>query len=164
MVDAFITHQLPMMAEAKPALDFGVYYLSGDDPKSAKDEGWDPLWARYPQASELYVFWYWYPKDPLGRWSNVLMPHAGLTLSPAAWLKTYASVGYLTAPEKDGPGGGDERGWLEVVKGEFTIGQKLLTEKDKLTGHLWLECLQPGDYYVKDDNAYFARWQLVYEF
>jgi hypothetical protein len=92
------------------------------------------------------------------------MPHAGVSASPAKWLKTSAMVAYLSAPEKDGPGGDADRGWLEVVKGEFAIGEKLLTQSDKLTGHLWLELLQPGDYYASNDNAYFARWQLMYEF
>ena len=161
MTDAFATYAIPG-CPWKSAVDAGVYYLSGDDPKTSKDEGWDPLWARYPQYSELYVYLY-----PRGRWSNLMMPHAGVSMSPTAWLKTSAMVAYLNAPEKDGPGTGDERGWLEVVKGEFTIAQGLLAKgerKDKLSGHVWLEVLQPGDYYTEDTTAYFARWQLMYEF
>jgi hypothetical protein len=160
--DAFLVYSLPVLEDAKPAVDFGLYYLSGDDPETDKDEGWNPLWARYPQYSELYV--YAWDADAAGRWSNVSMPHVGLTLSPLAWLKTTAMVGYLMAPEENGPGGGSERGLLTVLKGEFTIKEKLLTRKDKLTGHLWLEMLEPGDYYKVDDTALFARWELAYAF
>ena len=164
MVDAFLTSTLPVMEDWKPAVDFGLYYLSGDDPNTADDEGWNPLWARYPQMSDLYV--YAFDADGAGRWSNVSMPHAGLTLSPAKWLKTTAMVGYMFAPEKNGPGGGDERGLLCTLKNEFTIGENLLLHKDKLTGHIQVEVLQPGNYYSsqEDNTAVFARWEIAYAF
>jgi len=53
---------------------------------------------------------------------------------------------------------------LGSIKGEFTIGENLLVSKDKLSGHLWLEVLDPGNYYKVNDTAHFARWQMVYEF
>ena len=43
---------------------------------------------------------------------------------------------------------------VPVAKGRF----------GDLTGHLFLEVFEPGDYYVSDDVAYFARWQLNWEF
>lgn len=162
MIDAFLIYSCPMMEDMKPAIDYGIYYLSGDDPATAKDEGWDPLWARWPQYSELYV--YAWDAEGAAKWSNLAMPHAGLTLSPTKRLKTSALVGYMFAPEENGPGGGDERGLLAVLKGEFTIKEKWLTDKDKLAGHLWLEMVDPGNYYNVDDTAVFARWQVTYEF
>lgn len=164
MVDAFLTYAVPVMEELKPSVDFGLYYLSGDDPDTSDDEGWNPLWARYPQYSELYV--YSFDADGAGRWSNVSMPHAGVSLSPLKWLRTSAMVGYMFAPEEDGPGGGDERGLLAVLKNEFTFGENLLMHKDKLTGHLWLEVLEPGNYYdtQESDTAVFARWEIAYAF
>lgn len=161
-IDAFLVYDTPFLTEMKPSVKYGVYYLSGDDPTTEDDEGWNPLWARYPQYSELYI--YSYDADAAGRWGNVMMPHVGVSLSPVKNIKTSAMVAYLRAPEEDGPGGGDERGWLGVVKGEFLIRERLLCKKDKLTGHLWLEVLEPGNYYNVEDTAYFARWQLMYEF
>jgi hypothetical protein len=161
-MDAFLLYAMPVAKEWNPEGRVGLYYLSGDDPKTKDDEGWNPLWARYPQYSELYV--YAWDAEAAGRWSNVMMPNLGLTLKPRGWLKLSAFGGYMLAPEDDGPGGGDERGWLGVVKSEFTLREKLLGKRDKLTGHLWLEVLEPGDYYNVDDTAWFARWQLVYEF
>lgn len=161
MVDAFAVQQLP--GSIKPAVDAGVYYLSGDKKGTTTDEAWDPLWARYPQFSELYV--YAYDNDPLaGGWNNLCMPHAGLTVMPLAKLKTTLMAGYLLAPEADGPGGGHERGWLGVFKNEFTLAENKWLPKDKLTGHLWLEVLNPGDYYNTDAVAWFARWEFVYAF
>ena len=164
MVDAFLTCDLPLLEELNPSADFGLYYLSGDDPTTSDDEGWNPLWARYPQYSEMYV--YAFDADGAGRWSNLAMPHAGLALSPLKWLRTSAMLGYLFAPEKDGVGEGDERGLLAVLKNEFTIREGWLKRNDKLTGHVWLEVLEPGDYYDEQDGdtAVFARWELAYTF
>jgi len=33
---------------------------------------------------------------------------------------------------------------LGALKNEFAFGEKLLLPKDKLTGHLWLELLEPA--------------------
>lgn len=162
MADAYMTHPLAPQSAAKPAADYGLYYLSGDNPGTGTVEGWDPLWARYPQYSELYV--YAFDAEGAGRWSNLLMPHAGFSASPVSWLKTSAMVGWMMAPEENGPGGGNTRGWLETVKAEFTVGNDLWLPKDKLSGHLWLELLEPGDYYKVDDTAWFARWELAYAF
>ena len=161
MVDAFAVQQLP--GSMKPAVDAGVYYLSGDKKGTKTDEAWDPLWARYPQYSELYV--YGYDSDALAAgWNNLCMPHAGLTFSPLAKLKTTLMAGYLQAPQADGPGGGHERGWLGVFKNEFTLAENKWLPKDKLTGHLWLEAFDPGHYYNSNTTALFARWEFIYAF
>ena len=162
MVDSDLSYKIPLAESMKPVVDCGLYYLSGDDPSTSKDEGWNPLWARYPQYSELYV--YAYDADAAGRWSNIMLPHAGLAVSPVSWLKTTAFLGYLWAPEANGPGAGRTRGVLGALKNEFAFGEKLLLPKDKLTGHLWLELLEPGDYYKVDDLAVFARWEVAYAF
>lgn len=139
--------------------DVGAYYLSGDDPATGDDEGWNPLFARYPQLSELYVFFF-----ARGRWSNVIAPNAGLVCKPLSKLTVTTRVNYLLADQEDGTGDGDERGWIYVAKAQFTLGEKLLCQKDKLSGHLWAEVLDPGDYHTSDDTAYFLRWEFLYEF
>lgn len=161
-MDAFLLYLPPALKAWAPEARAGFYYLSGDDPKTKDDEGWNPLWARYPQYSELYV--YAWDAEAAGRWSNVMMPNVGLTLKPLAGMKLSLFGGYMMAVEEDGPGGGNERGWLGVAKSEFTLREKVLGKKDKLTGHLWFEVLEPGDYYKVDETAWFARWQLMYEF
>jgi hypothetical protein len=159
MVDAALVQNLPVLKDYAPAADYGVYYLSGDDPSTDKDEGWDPLWARYPQNSELYVYWF-----PGGRWSNLIMPQVYLSCKPTADVKITLGAAYLLADEKDSPTGESDRGTLGVIKEEFTLGKGLLASRDKLSGHLWLEVFEPGDYYSGEDTAYFARWQLMYEY
>ena len=157
-----VAYRFPDFPDAKPTLDAGVYYLSGDDKSTADNEGWNPLWARYPQYSELYV--YCWDAEVAGRWQNVMMPKVGFVVSPVKNVKTSAMVAYMMANEDDGPGTGKDRGWLYVVKGEFDLGGGYLAKSDKLSAHLWLEVLDPGDYYKVTDNAYFARWEVMYGF
>jgi len=160
MVDAGLTYKVPVAENLAPTVKAGVYYLSGDDPNSAKDEGWDPLYARWPQNSELYVYSY-----DVGRWSNLMMSTLSAAVSPIKdILTTTVSISYLTAPEDDGPGTGDVRGTLYVAKAEYTVAQNMLREKDKLAVHAWIEVLQPGNYYATDEDAIFARWQIMYTF
>lgn len=165
MIDALLTQKIPALEEQKAAVGLGWYCLSGDDPDSERDEGWNPLWARWPQYSELYV--YAFDTDGAGRWSNVSMPHLDFTICPTEKLKTDLLLGYMFAPEADAVGGGDQRGWLFTCNNTFTLGEKMLSEHDKLTGHLLLELLDPSNYYndtQQDDMAIFARVELNYSF
>ena len=163
MLDAIGNWHLAPESATQPCLGLGWYYLSGDDPDSAKDEGWNPLWARWPQYSELYI--YAWDADGAGRWSNLNMPHIDFTMSPIdKVLKVQLMGAYLMAPEKDGPGGGSERGWLGTWRNDFLIKEKLLGSKDKLFGHFLVEVLEPGNYYNVSDTSYFVRLELSYAF
>jgi hypothetical protein len=157
-----LRYHLPILPEMKPCLGVGFYYLSGDDPGTSDDEGWNPLWARWPQYSELYI--YAYDADGAGRWSNLRMPHVDLSLALTEKVKATAMLAYVGAPQENGPGGDDRRGWLGTIRTDFSLAEGLLMPKDKAFGHLLLEVLEPGDYYNVDDTAYFARWELSYAF
>lgn len=165
MIDALGNWHMPYGGDKKPCLGLGWYYLSGDDPNTAKDEGWNPLWARWPQYSELYI--YAFDADGAGRWSNVSMPHLDFTFAPIdKLLRMKFMAAYLMAPEDDRPGGGagSERGFLGVWRNDFLLKEKMLSEKDKLFGHLLFEVLEPGNYSRSTDTAYFVRLELSYAF
>ncbi|MBN1675819.1 MAG: alginate export family protein [Kiritimatiellae bacterium] len=162
MLDATLKLALPMAEKNKPTVGVGCYVLSGDDPDSAEDEGWNPIWARWPQYSELYI--YSWDAEKAGRWTNLMMPHIDASVALNPKLRIEAMLAWLNAMEKDGPGGGSERGLLGTVRADFTLAQELLGKKDKLFGHLALEMLNPGDYYNVDDASYFARGELSYSF
>jgi hypothetical protein len=162
MFDATLTQRFAD-APTQPAIKAGVYGMSGDDPKTADDEGWNPVWARYPQFSELYVF-AWDGEESASRWSNLIAPSLGMVFNPLKAVKTTVTVTYLTSFEADGNGGGRERGWLESIRNDFTLAENRWLPKDKLSGHLMLEVLEPGDYYRHRDTAVFARWELAYAF
>jgi hypothetical protein len=165
MIDAKVNLGIAPLAEQKARVGLGWYYLSGDDPDTDKDEGWNPLWARWPQYSELYV--YAYDTDGAGRWSNLNMPYVDFSISPIKKLTSHLLVGYMWAPEATGAGGGHDRGWLATLKNSFTIKEKLFTHKDKLGGHLLVEFMEPGNYYTddqQDHTASFLRAELTYSF
>jgi hypothetical protein len=163
MVDASAHWRPKIEGTSKPAFGVGWYYLSGDDPGSDDDEGWNPLWARWPQYSELYT--YAWDVDGAVRWSNLNMPYVDFEVTPSSVYRTKVLAGYMFAPEEDGSGGGSHRGLLFTWWNYFNLAEKILGSKDKLTGHLLLELVNPGDYYLNDrDTAIFARWELMYTF
>ena len=162
MFDGVINWHLPVATDLKMVLGVGYYYLSGDDPNTSKDEGWDPLWARWPQYSELYV--YAWDAERAGWWSNLSMPHVDFSLIPWKGGKLKLLVGQMSAPEDDGPGDGDTRGILATARLDFTLAKGLLRENDRLFGHLTYEYFDPDDYYQVDRPAHFARWELSYVF
>jgi len=155
MVDANLSYTFPLCEKVNPSVSAGVYHLSGDDPDTADDEGWNPLWSRWPQYSELYV--YAYDADGAGRWSNVTMPYLslGVPFSPRASLDVLC--GHMFAPEKNGPGGGDQRGTLITAWLKFKLN-------DAWSGHLLGEFVHPGDYYNVADTAHFVRVEFMCKF
>lgn len=161
MVDSYLVQKLPL--PLSPAIKGGVYLLSGDNPKTATDEGWNPLWSRCPQSSELYAFAY-DAEQSTYRWSNLIDPNLGVSITPTKQTKTTATVHYLGAFEADGNGGGNNRGWLYQLRQEFTLKENLLRKQDKLTTYVLVEYLDPGDYYKNQKNALFARWEVMYAF
>lgn len=162
MFDGMVNWTLPCDV-TKPILSAGYYYLSGDDAATSDNERWNPLWARWPQYSELYV--YAFDTEGAGWWSNVSMPHVDLSFIPWKDAKTTLLVGHMSAPEANGPGGGKTRGMLATFKTDFTIAKGLIGAGDRLYGHVLFEYFDPDSYYrLATDAAHFARLELSYEF
>lgn len=136
-------------------------WLSGDDPDTARREDFNVLFGRYPWISELLL--YGFDGDGVGTWHNLAQAwlEAGLSFGEDGAHKIRATVGPVFAPERDGAGGGRDRGWLETVLYTFPLCKGAAGE---LKGHLFLEVFEPGDYYVSDRTAYFFRWQLEWIF
>lgn len=156
MIDALANWTIESMEEQKAKLGLGWYHLSED---------WNPIFARWPQYSELYV--YSFDTTGAGQWKNVSMPHIDFSISP---MKNYTAdflLGYMFAPEADGLGGGNNRGLLFTWWNKFILKEQLFSDRDKLTGHFLFELMQPGDYYSstqQDNTATFVRLELNYAF
>lgn len=149
--------------DAKPYLTAACYLLSGDDPgTTGKNEGWNPIWSRATQVSELYS--YSFDAEKFFAWSNLLYPHVEAGLDIAKGHKFFVVAGLLLAPEENGSGGGNERGMLYRVRYDFPLASGLVFNKDSLFGHLTAEVLDPGDYHTSDDTAFFARAEISYKF
>lgn len=154
----------------KPFVNAGLYHLSGDDTRGARDSdsGWNPTWARWPQISELLVLGNWW-NNGAGYWTNLIYPHLEGGFNISKRHRFFASVGSLYADDADHRGGasGDHYGCLATICYDFPIFADLFGRADKrgnIFGRLQAEVFEPGDYYDPDKTAYFLRWQLVAAF
>lgn len=136
-------------------------WLSGDDPDTARREDFNILFGRYPWISELML--YAFDGDGVGTWRNLSSAwiEAGYDWGEGRAHKVTATAGPVFAPERDGAGGGDERGWLETLSYVFPL---VSGRAGDLKGHLLLNVFEPGDYYASSKTAWFARWQLNWVF
>jgi len=151
---------------AKPFFTGSLYYLSGDKDRDAKgdnDTAWDPLWSRWPQFSEMYVYSFMYGA---GYWSNLLYPslEAGVGFAPGHKVRASAGPMYVAVEDDLGGGNGDLLGWLGVVRYDFPLFKNIFGKRGDLSGHVTAEVLDPGDYYTSDKMAYFLRWEVIARF
>ncbi|HPJ71177.1 MAG TPA: alginate export family protein [bacterium] len=153
---AHVTYDIP---DVPASLTLGAVYLSGDDPDTSNHEGWDPILARWPKWSELYVYSL-LPEKDIAYWSNMQIYQAILDLEPVQKLKVMLAYQYLRANEEvDGPvfGDGKERGQNPQVKVSYVFN-------DWLSAHVLSEYFIPGNFYSGDDDGFFARWEIMGKF
>lgn len=147
---------------SKPYLEAGYWNFSGDDPRTkGRIEGWDPIFARWPKWSELYIYSQSKEKG-VGYWTNTGMweMEAGFSLwKPIQWRFTYYRMG-AHHPFPGDPrifGAGSNRGDMVQSRLDFTVNQNW-------KGHVLYEALAPGDFYRWGSLAYFLRFELIYTF
>ncbi|QGU31543.1 alginate export family protein [Thermochromatium tepidum] len=138
-------------------------YLSGDDPDSAKDQAFDPLWGRWPQWSELMIY-QWPLESRVGEATNLRRFNLGWIAQVHPTTQLLIDYHALWANEQSTrtaaqrvnlSGDGDFRGHLFTawLKGKFT---------KNVSGHLVAEYLRPGDYYAENrrNDSFFIRAEL----
>jgi hypothetical protein len=134
--------------------------LSGRKANDSTDGQFDPLWGRWPQFSEIWIY-----ADAgetrLAETTNLLRFGPGWEVHPTpkmTFVTTYNAMWSDTTPLAGTPGfgTGNFRGNL------FTTVLKYKFNKH-LAGHLIGEMFVPGDYYVapRDSPAFYGRFELV---
>ncbi len=148
---------------AFPGLKFGLdcLYLSGDDPDTKRNEAFNPIFSRYPFISELMI--YCFDTEGAGNWNNIIHPRATVTAKYASHTLMLAG-GPVYAEERNGAGGGRDRGMLYIAQWNFPIFAGSKEGCGKTSGCILAEILDPGDYYLSDHTAYFFRWQITVAF
>ncbi len=136
-------------------LSLNGLYLSGDDPDSKQNEGYNPVFGRFPWISEAMIFAY--DQDGVGFWNNIVYGYVEAAVTPVKNHRISAVVGQMGAPEANGAGGGHNRGFFARSKYALTINKHIKT-------YLLGEMLIPGDYYTSDKTAYFIRWEVGIDF
>jgi len=146
----------------KPYFLIGYTGLAGDDPGTTKRyEGWDPLFARNPKWSDLYLYALT-PERGVGYWSNLNMWQAEVGATPLKRASLRATISRLGAWHSLGQpanvfGSGALRGTAFLVRTDLTLrpGTKV---------HLQYEKLLPGDFYSHNSPGYFLRAEISYEY
>jgi hypothetical protein len=142
-------------------LTLGGIYLSGDDPATAKREGWDPLFSRWPKWSEGYIYTF-ARESRIAYWSNLNSIYGSLLFDfggGANATLTLHRLGAARAPLGEFPGGtGLERGWLRIGRLNFTISRFL-------SGHLQWEHFEPGDFYRPGASGFnWVRVEFLFKY
>lgn len=145
----------------KPSLLLGWTGLSGDDPATPDNEGWDPLFSRYPKWSELYIYTLLGERG-IAYWTNLSMWQAEVRLTPVKPLDLRATYYHLGAFHRF-PGkpaiyaNGLTRGNLFEGRADYKLN-------DSWRGHVVGEYLAPGDFYTGSDGGWFFRAEVLCSF
>jgi len=147
-----------------PAVTLGYIYLSGDDRKTDKQEGWDPLFSRYPWISDIYLYTITRETGVVAYWTNLHGLRTIITLKPTAKSKITLGYLYLRAVEAVPStanamfsGNSKDRGQCPQVKFEYTF--------NKYTTVCFLaEYFIPGRFYANGDPALLVRTELQVKF
>ncbi len=146
---------------SRQRIHIGHEYLSGDNPESkSTDQGWDTIWGRWPQWSEMFggIFSRETRQTDL---TNLQRLDFGWGCSPSRWLDLSLNYMPIFAPDnpfswKPGysPSGTFRGNYLQAI-GRFKFN-------NHLSAHLWGEVFVPGDYYSSDkqDPAFFLRLEI----
>jgi len=149
-------------AKFSPKLSAGALYLSGDKKSSARNEGWDPLFSRWPWMSELYVLTMAGETKVLGYWTNMQIYRLEFSLNTTKKTKLSLNCNYLRANTQVAAssvfsGTGKERGYLPQARFDYKIN-------DNVSTYFLGEYLKPGNFYEDNDPAIFLRTEVSVKF
>jgi hypothetical protein len=145
----------------KPYFQLGYWAFSGDDPKSNRIGGFDPLFSRWPKWSELYIYSQ-VKEQGVGYWTNTNLWQAEAGFAPdkrSTLRATYYKMGayYPFAGDSRIFAGGLNRGSLFETRFDYAFNRHI-------KGHALYEGLLPGSYYTAKNFAYFVRFEMTYNF
>lgn len=141
-----------------PFFAAGLTALSGDDPSTSTQEGWEPFLSRWPKWSEALVLSE-IPEAAVATATNLLLTETELRFKPLRWLEMKAFRLGLRALESPMPGGlygnGRRRGQIWGVRANLDLGHGL-------RAHGLLERFEPGAFYAHRDPGYYLRFELLW--
>ncbi|MCC6579392.1 MAG: hypothetical protein IT440_03060 [Phycisphaeraceae bacterium] len=137
-------------------------YRGGDNPTTGKSEEFDPLWGRWPQFSELFIYTD-AMENRIGETTNFHRLGTGLTFDITkgmSWANDY-NILFADNNSRRGVAGFSDNG---MVKGHLVTSCLRHKFNDHMLGHLLAECFVPGDYYgsTRQATATFLRAELTF--
>ena len=156
-IDCDLAGILPLLRTAV----FGGILLSGDDPATARMEGWDPIFSRWPKWNESYIYSYTRESRP-SYWTNLTSFYASLDLGFSARSDGQLMVQRMGASEilpGGFPGGaGHGRGTLLRGRLNYRISKSL-------SGRVIWEHFTPGDFYFAGASSYnWLQFELIFRY
>ena len=157
-LDYDLTGTLPLLKAAV----LGGILLSGDDPATARMEGWDPIFSRWPKWNESYIYTY-HPREP-----PVLLDATCRRSTPPLALDFGArSDGQIMVQQMGAgqvqpgpfPGGtGRDRGTLLKGRLNYKISKFL-------TGRVIWEHFAPGSFYLPGASSYnWIQFEMIFRY
>lgn len=148
---------LPLL---KTAIVGGIL-LSGDDPATARMEGWDPIFSRYPKWSESYIYTFT-RESRQAYWSNLSSLYASLAFDFGPRSDGFIAVQPMGAGRVQPgvfPGGtGRDRGTLIKGRLNYRISKFL-------TGRFIWEHFTPGSFYFPGASSYnWIQFEMIFRY
>jgi hypothetical protein len=147
----------------KPYVLGGFVALSGDDPATLdKNEGFDPLFSRWPKWSELYVYSL-VPERGVAYWTNTRMFQTETGFTPwkpvtfRATLYVQDAFHAFTQGKASMFSNGTHRGENVQLRMDYTL-------TPSLKGHILYESYIPGSFYTQPSHSGFFRAEIMYTF
>lgn len=145
----------------KPSLMVGWTGLSGDDPATTANEGWDPLFSRYPKWSELFIYTLGSERGG-AYWTNLTLLQAEARMTPVKALDLRATY-YRMGAFHPFPGKASiyAKG---LVRGDLFEGRADYQLCEGWKTHVVAERMAPGGFYAGTDPGWFFRFEVSYAF
>jgi len=139
----------------------GGILLSGDDPATARVEGWDPIFSRWPKWSESYIYTFTNESRP-SYWSNLSSLYAQLALDFGPRSDGHIMVMPMGAGriQPGGFPGGAGRGRGLLIRGR--LNYKI---SRYLTGRFIWEHFDPGSFYLPGASSYnWIQFEMIFRY
>ncbi|MGE5364414.1 MAG: hypothetical protein ACM3SM_09805 [Bacteroidota bacterium] len=140
----------------------GTIFLSGDDPATSGNEGWDPVFSRWPKWSETYVNTL--IKEFGGRpayWSNLISLYGSMKFKFDEQFRFSFDYHHMFS-QYAGKGNGFIGG-TGKSRGDLFIGKLMYTANKSVSGTIIIEHFIPGNYYSENaSSSTWARMEMNY--
>jgi hypothetical protein len=158
---AHLDYDLTGTARPLKTFTLGGLYLSGDKPGTAKMEGWDPVFSRWPKWSESYIYTFT-RESRQSFWSNLTSLYGSLVLEfsdRAGATLTYQLLGANEVQTAAFPGGAG------LVRGILLKGRFNYTISKSLAGRVIWEHFNPGSFYFEGASSYnWIQFEMIFRY
>ncbi len=135
-------------------LTAGLVYLTGDDPGTDRNEGWEPVFGRWPKWSESYIYTLLNEGNGIAYWSDYFSIYGRAEFRFTEKIGFRAEYQSLHADQR--PDREYFEGRAGRNRGDLLMGKLTYKHNQYLSGHVVWEHFMPGNFYIQDADA--ANW------